>query len=137
MLTEKEIEKWASTQSNVPGIVGCFVAAATWANKQNADEIAAAHKMANTALSDVAFLRQKTQEEITAKDAEIAELVEALREVLRTGLNGGNNIRLSFIAASQKALSEEDLERAEQSEKAVAIAAELLKKYENESVDSD
>lgn len=56
------------------------------------------------------------------------ELLEALAEVLSTGLNGGNNYRLAMIAASQKALDDETLERAEASERAVQKAWAAIKK---------
>jgi len=46
-------------------------------------------------------------------EARIARLEEALRGVLNTGLNGGNNIRLAYIAAGRKALTEELLAQAE------------------------
>ena len=58
--------------------------------------------------------------------AENAALRAALRNVLSTGLNGGNNVRLAFISASQKPLSDEDIERAEKSEIATNLAWELL-----------
>lgn len=56
------------------------------------------------------------------------ELLEALAEVLATGLNGGNNYRLAMIAASQKALDDKTLARAEASERAVQKAWAAIKK---------
>lgn len=56
------------------------------------------------------------------------DLLDALTEVLATGLNGGNNVRLAFIAASQQVLSDEDMEKAEASERAVIKARAAIKK---------
>lgn len=57
---------------------------------------------------------------------EVVELREALRDVLATGLNGGNNLRLAYIAASQKELGEKELARAAASERAVNRARAAL-----------
>lgn len=59
-------------------------------------------------------------------------LLSALKGVLETGLNGGNNVRLSLIAASRKELSSEDLSRAEKSEQAVLYAWEAINAIEKE-----
>jgi hypothetical protein len=56
------------------------------------------------------------------------DLLEALEEVLGTGLNGGNNMRLAFMAASQQVLSDEALRDAEKSEMAVAKARAAIAK---------
>ena len=53
-------------------------------------------------------------------------LVEALEELLRTGLNGGNNVRLAYIAAGRRELSDELLAKAEASEQAVQRARAAL-----------
>ena len=63
--------------------------------------------------------------------AEIERLRVALIGVLNTGLNGGNNMRLSFIAAGQKELTPELLADAERSEEAVKIARLTLKEPNN------
>lgn len=69
---------------------------------------------------------RKIASRIERLEAENAALRAALRNVLSTGLNGGNNVRLAFISASQKPLSNEDIERAEKSEIATNVALELL-----------
>lgn len=56
------------------------------------------------------------------------ELLEALLEVLATGLNGGNNYRLVMIAASQSVLDSETLQRAEASEQAMQKAWAAIEK---------
>lgn len=56
------------------------------------------------------------------------DLLEALGEVLSTGLNGGNNYRLAMMAASRNVLSDETLERAEASERAVTKAYAAINK---------
>lgn len=53
-------------------------------------------------------------------------LDKALRNVLATGLNGANNIRLALIAAGGKELGADDLARAEKSEEAVLEASAAL-----------
>lgn len=63
---------------------------------------------------------------ITRLEADLVVLREALRDVLATGLNGGNNMRLAYIAAGQQALSDELLAKAEASEQAVRRAREAL-----------
>lgn len=68
------------------------------------------------------------QAENAAQQTRIAELEDTLAEVLSTGLNGGNNVRLALIAASHQALDAEDLARAERSERAVTKAHQLLEK---------
>lgn len=50
------------------------------------------------------------------------ELLTALKDVLSTGLNGGNNVRLAFIAAGGKELNDELLAKADASERAVEAA---------------
>lgn len=56
----------------------------------------------------------------------VTVLAESLAEVLRTGLNGGDNMRLAYLAAGQKALSSELLAKAEASERAVTKARAVL-----------
>ena len=58
------------------------------------------------------------------------DLLAALKQVLATGFNGGNNVRLCLIAAGQKALSKEELDRAEFSEMAVQNARAAIAKAE-------
>lgn len=60
--------------------------------------------------------------------AERVELVAALEELLCTGMNGGNNVRLALIAAKQDALSDDELRNAELSEAAVRRARTILDK---------
>lgn len=69
------------------------------------------------------------EREATAKlMAAAPELLKALKAVLRTGLNGGNNLRLAFMAASRNVLSDEVLAQAARSEAAVAEARLALAK---------
>lgn len=56
----------------------------------------------------------------------IEELEAAVRDLLATGLNGGNNMRLAYIAAGGKELSDELLAKAEASEQAVNRARKAL-----------
>ena len=63
---------------------------------------------------------------------EKAELLDALKEVLATGINGGNNVRLAYVAASQKELSPEGLYKAELSEMAVLKAMAEIEKAEKQ-----
>ena len=58
------------------------------------------------------------------------ELLEALKEVLATGINGGNNVRLAYISASHKELSAESLRKAELSEMAVLKAMKAIENAE-------
>lgn len=53
-------------------------------------------------------------------------LREALEDVLRTGLNGGDNMRLAYLAAGGKALTDELVAKAEKSEQAVKRALAAL-----------
>lgn len=62
-----------------------------------------------------------------------AELLEACEELLRTGLNGGNNVRLAFMAAKQGALDAEDLRIAEMSEVAANKARAAIAKATGEA----
>lgn len=50
------------------------------------------------------------------------ELLTALKAVLASGLNGGNNVRLAFMAASRNVLSASALAQADDSERAVREA---------------
>ena len=61
------------------------------------------------------------------------DLLEALEEVLATGLNGGNNLRLAFMAASQQMLEAGALEDAEKSETAVLKARAAIAKAKGEN----
>lgn len=74
------------------------------------------------------YLQRAEAAEAALADARerIAELEASLREVIHTGLNGGNNVRLAFIAASQRELSPANLAFAQKSEDAVKRAYELL-----------
>jgi hypothetical protein len=56
------------------------------------------------------------------------DLLEALRAVLGTGLNGGNNVRLALMAAKGGALDDDDLAEAEKSERAVDMARAAIAK---------
>lgn len=58
------------------------------------------------------------------------ELYEALKDVLASGLNGGNNVRLAFMAASRDALDDKALAQAERSEQAVTKAYAAIAKAE-------
>jgi hypothetical protein len=60
------------------------------------------------------------------------DLLEALEEMLSTGLNGGNNLRLAFMAPSQQVLDEGALQDAEKSEAAVTKARAALNKAKGE-----
>jgi hypothetical protein len=60
---------------------------------------------------------------------DLREALEALRDLLATGLNGGNNVRLAYIAAGGKALSDELLTKAEKSEAATQRARAILAKH--------
>jgi len=60
------------------------------------------------------------------------DLLEALEEVLNTGLNGANNMRLALMAASQQVLGDEDLQAAEASETAVEKARAAIAKARGE-----
>lgn len=60
----------------------------------------------------------------------IAErLSKALKNVLATGINGGDNLRLVYIGMSNRALTASDRERSELSEAAVNEAREALAEY--------
>lgn len=48
-----------------------------------------------------------------------AKALEAADDILKYGINGGNNVRLCFIAAGQHALKPDALEQAQKSEDAV------------------
>ncbi len=58
------------------------------------------------------------------------DLLTALKEVLATGFNGGNNVRLCMLAASQKELSPESIYKAHLSEMAVLAARAAIAKAE-------
>ena len=58
------------------------------------------------------------------------DLLAALKDVLTTGYNGGNNIRLITVGISGKACKQEDLDRAEKSEAAVISARAAIAKAE-------
>lgn len=64
-----------------------------------------------------------------ARDQVVKGLYDALKGVLRTGLNGGNNMRLAYIAAGGKALTPELLTKAEESEQAVIAARTAIALY--------
>jgi hypothetical protein len=72
-------------------------------------------------------LAHRAAELIEAQAATIGQLRQALIDVMQTGLNGGNNVRMSLIAAGRKALAEKDLAIAEASEIACNNARQLLK----------
>ena len=57
------------------------------------------------------------------------KLAGCLEKVLSTGLNGGNNVRLAFIAASQQSLKDDALSQADASEAAVKEARQALASY--------
>lgn len=57
---------------------------------------------------------------------ELAEARQVIRDLLATGLNGGNNVRLAYLAAKQNVLSEDELAKAELSEQATQRAYALL-----------
>lgn len=78
-------------------------------------------------------MSQRRATENKRRDENATELLAALEAVLRTGLNGGNNVRLSLMAASCNALDESDLKRAEQSEAAVEIARAAIAKAKGEA----
>lgn len=59
-----------------------------------------------------------------------AELLEACKALLATGLNGGNDVRLAFLAASGRALDDEDLQRGEDADRALALARAAIRKAE-------
>lgn len=54
----------------------------------------------------------------------------ALTQVLETGLNGGNNVRLAYIAASRGPLDQATLDKAQDSEVAVQQARQLIEDYD-------
>lgn len=57
------------------------------------------------------------------------KLAEALENVLSTGLNGGDNVRLAYIAAGQHSLKDDALSEADASEAAVKQACQALALY--------
>lgn len=61
------------------------------------------------------------------------DLLAALKAVLASGLNGGNNVRLAFIAASRNSLDAESLAQADASEAAVVSARAAIAKAEGKS----
>jgi hypothetical protein len=74
--------------------------------------------------------RVKELEESEAElEAQRDEVVRALKGVMQTGLNGGNNYRLAMIAASRRELDAETLAEAEASEAACVVAREVLGLY--------
>ena len=92
----------------------------------------------------IADIVPRKQHGITEEDEANAELIvravnsfdallSALKEVLRTGLNGGDNIRLAYIAAGQKALTPELHAKAEESERAVIKARAAISLAEKEN----
>lgn len=62
-----------------------------------------------------------------------ADLYSALEEVLNTGLNGGNDMRLAMLSAKRMELAPEELAQAEASEQAVKRARVALAKARGES----
>lgn len=75
-------------------------------------------------------------QQLTEALKEREELRRVLEEVLETGLNGGNNVRLAFVAAGGKPLGKDDLLRAERSEKATQEAFALIEKARIEGLKS-
>lgn len=61
------------------------------------------------------------------------DLLAALKRMLNTGLNGGDNVRLAFIAAKQDALDAKELAEAEASEQAVNAARAAIASVEGQS----
>lgn len=82
---------------------------------------------------DIEGHRYKTELEPCELHGAAEELLEACLKLLRTGLNGGNNVRLAFLAMSAHGLSSESLAQADESEHATELARAAIQKAEGRS----
>jgi len=89
------------------------------------DELAAA-KMPEAG-GDAPDAWTKLRDALEASEARLLRAEKLIERLLATGLNGGNNVRLSFMAASRKVLDAAALAQADASETAVVEARAFLK----------
>lgn len=76
---------------------------------------------------DFTGARRVLNDQLSAARTSLEEAEGIIRDLLANGLNGANNVRLAFLSAGGKELSQDLLDQADRSEDAVKRADNFLK----------